>query len=170
MRLNLLLAVALAVPGTAVAQRIVEVPSSEVDVVKPEDLYSRTPDRWHLARELWQGDDPCTPTQCEAGYTSGNLVVSAEHNGTSVIVTAAWRGCSATAYSELDIGDEASKGERKKIAKQVQRVVKGLGKTCKVETMPEVAPLTGDWLFPVVAGEAEAALAAPARTIRRSVG
>ena len=65
--------------------------------------------------------------------------------------TAAWRGCSSTAYSELDIGDEASKGERKKIAKQVQRVVKGLGKTCKAE-MPEVAPLAGDWLYPAAAG------------------
>jgi len=150
MRLPLLLAFALAVPGAAFAQRIVEVPSSEVDVAKPEDLYARAPDRWHLARALWRGDEPCTPTQCEAGYTSGDLAVSAERNGPSVIVTATWRGCSATAYSQLDIGDNVSKGERKKIAKQVQRVVKGLGKTCKAE-MPEVAPLTGDWLFPALA-------------------
>jgi hypothetical protein len=148
MRLHLLLVVALASPGTAFAQRIVEVPASEANAAKPEDLYSRAPDRWHLARELWQGDDPCTGAQCEAGYTTGDLVVSAERNGPSVTITASWRGCSSTAYSVLDIGDNASKGERKKIAKQVQRVVKGLGKTCKVETMPVVAPLTGDWLFP----------------------
>ena len=141
---------ALAVAEPGVAQRIIEVPSSEVDVAKPEDLYARAPDRWHLARELWRGDEPCTATQCEAGYTSGDLAVSAERNGPSVIVTAAWRGCSATAYSQLDIGDTASKGERKKIAKQVQRVVKGLGKTCKAD-MPVVAPLTGDWLFPETA-------------------
>lgn len=151
MRLPFLIAAALASAAAPVgAQRIVEVPASEVDVAKPEDLYDRAPDRWHLARELWQGDDPCSETQCEAGYTAGNLVVSAERNGPSVIITAAWRGCSATAFSDLDIGDEASKGERKKIAKQVQRVVKGLGKTCKAE-MPEVAPLTGDWLFPEAA-------------------
>lgn len=148
LRLCLMLTVALAMPGVAFAQQIVEVPASEVDVAKPEDLYSRTPDRWHLARELWQGDEPCSETQCEAGYTSGDLAVSAERNGPSVTITAAWRGCSATAYSQLDLGETASKGERKKIAKQVQRVVKGLGKTCKVETMPVVAPLTGDWLFP----------------------
>ena len=149
MRLPLLIAIAsgaAAVP--AGAQRVVEVPSNEVDVAKPEDLYSRPPDRWHLARELCQGDDPCTETQCEAGYTTGDLAVSAERNGPSITITAAWRGCSATAYSQLDVGETASKGERKKIAKQVQRVVKGLGKTCKVETMPVVAPLTGDWLFP----------------------
>jgi hypothetical protein len=157
MRLPFLIAAALASAAAPVgAQRIVEVPASEVDVAKPEDLYDRAPDRWHLARELWQGDDPCSETQCEAGYTAGNLVVSAERNGPSVIITAAWRGCSATAYSELDIGEQASRGERKKIAKQVQRVVKGLGKTCKAE-MPEVAPLTGDWLFPEVAGPEAAA-------------
>lgn len=161
MRLRLKLAVALVAtgiaPGTAFAQRIVEVPAAEVDVAKPEDLYSLPPGQWHLARHLWQGSEPCTATQCEAGYTAGDLVVSAERDGPSVTITAAWRGCSATAYSQLDIGDEASKGERKKIAKQVQRVVKGLGKSCKAE-IPEVAPLTGDWLFPAVAesGEAEA--------------
>jgi len=141
--------VAIAVPGTAAAQRIVEVPASEANVARPEDLYGQTPGQWHLARQLWQGNDPCTPTQCEAGYTVGDLVVSAERDGPSVTITASLRSCSSTAYSQLDIGDNASKGERKKIAKQVQRVVKGLGKTCKVE-MPEVAPLTGDWLFPAV--------------------
>ena len=155
MRPWLIFAVVLAAPLPALAQRVVEVPASEVDVAKPEDLYSRAPDRWHLAHRLWQGDDPCTETQCEAGYTSGNLAVSVERDGQIVTVTAALRGCSATAFSELDIGDKASKGERKKIAKQVQRVVKGLGKTCKAE-MPEVAPLTGDWLFPPAA---EAAVA-----------
>jgi len=131
----------------ASAQRIVEVPTSEANVAKPEDLYRRAPDRWHLGRELWRGDDPCNETQCEAGYTSGDLAVSAERNGPSVNITAAWRGCASTAYSQIDIGETASKGERKKIAKQVQRVVKGLGKTCEAE-MPVVAPLTGDWLFP----------------------
>ena len=147
MRSTLLIFALMALSGTALAQRIVEIPAGDVNVTKPEDLYSRAPDRWHLGRQLWQGDEPCTPTQCEAGYTSGNLAVSAERNGPSVTITATWRGCSATAFSELDVGDKASSGERKKIAKQVTRVVKGLGKTCKAE-MPAVAPLAGDWLFP----------------------
>lgn len=151
MRLGLMLALAFAAPNAALAQRIVEVPASEVDVAKPEDLYSLPPGRWHLARQLWRGSEPCSATQCEAGYTTGDLVVSAERDGSGVTITAAWRGCSSTAYSQLDIGDEASKGERKKIARQVQRVVEGLGKTCKTE-MPEVTPLTGDWLFPAPEG------------------
>jgi hypothetical protein len=153
MRCCLLSVLVLVAPGPAVAQRVVEVPSNEVDVAKPEDLYSRAPDRWHLARHLWQGDEPCTASQCEAGYTSGDLAVSAERDGPTVTISAAWRGCSATAYSQLDIGETASKGERKKIAKQVQRVVKGLGKACQAE-MPVVAPLTGDWLFPAPAESA----------------
>jgi hypothetical protein len=155
MRLCLTLAVALVATGPAFAQRIVEVPASEANVVRPEDLYSMPPGRWHVARQLWRGSEPCTPAQCEAGYTVGDLVVSAEHDGQKVFIVASWRGCSSTAYSELDIGDEASKGERKKIAKQVGRVVKGLGKTCKVE-LPEVAPLTGDWLFPAAEPEVTA--------------
>ena len=153
MRLPFVIVATIAAAAAPVAaQRIVEVPSGDVDVAKPDDLYALAPDRWHLARQLWRGDEPCTETQCEAGYTSGDLVVSAERDGPGVTITAAWRGCSATAYSQLDIGDTASKGERKKIAKQVARVVKGLGKTCEAE-MPEVAPLTGDWLFPIPPGD-----------------
>ena len=152
MRLWIMLAAALVAAGAAPepvrAQRIVEVPASETDAVKPEDLYSLPPGRWHLARHLWQGSEPCTATQCEAGYTAGDLVVSAERDGPSVTITAAWRGCASPAFSTLDIGENASKGERKKIAKQVQRVLKGLGKTCEAE-LPEVAPMTGDWLYPV---------------------
>lgn len=145
---RLILAAALIVPAPLHAQRIVAVSASEVDVTKPEDLYAREPNRWHLARQLWQGDEPCTATQCEAGYTAGDLALSVERDGPTVTITASMRTCSSTAFSELDIGDKASKGERKKIAKQAARVVKGLGKTCDLD-MPEVAPFAGDWLFPV---------------------
>ena len=146
MRWALLMALSIAaVP--AQAQRIVELQPGEVDLTRPNDLYDLEPGRWHLARQLWQGNDPCTPTECEAGYTSGDLVVSAEHSGSKVTIIAALRGCASSAFSELDIGDTASKSERKRIAKQVQRVVKGLGKTCKVSP-PTVVALTGDWLFP----------------------
>jgi len=149
MRWSLLIAI-LFVAAPAGAQRIVELEPGEVDLTRPNDLYELEPGRWHLARQLWAGNDPCSPTQCEAGYTSGDLVVSAEHNGGKVTIIAALRGCASSAFSELDIGDRASGSERKRIAKQVQRVVKGLGKTCKV-TPPAVVALTGDWLFPAAA-------------------
>lgn len=147
MRKTWLVAAALGVGTAALAQEIVEIPASEVDVAKPDDLYKLAPGRWHLARQLWAGSEPCSPTQCEAGFTSGDLVVSAEHSSGKVTIVAALRGCPSTAFSELEVGDKASKSERSKIAKQVQRVIKGLGKTCKV-TPPAVPALTGDWLFP----------------------
>lgn len=147
MRMTWLIAAALGVGTGVLAQEIVEIPASEVDVSKPEDLYKLEPGRWHLARQLWAGSEPCSPTQCEAGFTSGDLVVSAEHNAGTVTIIAALRGCPSTAFSELDVGDKASKSERGKVAKQVQRVVKGLAKTCKI-TPPVVPALAGDWLFP----------------------
>ena len=144
------LALAAAAAGSAVqAQRIVELSASEAaGVQRPEDLYQLEPGRWHIGRQLWQGDEPCTATQCEAGYTQGDLVVSAYHNADKVFIIAAWRPCAANAFSELDIGDKASNGERRKVGKQVERVLRGLGKTCKITT-PTVPTLTGDWLFPV---------------------
>jgi len=144
-------ALVLAATGAAQAQRIVELPASEAaGVQRPEDLYQLEPGRWHLGKQLWQGDEPCTATQCEAGYTQGDLVVSAYHNADKVFIIAAWRPCAANAFSELDIGDRASSSERRKIGKQVERVLRGLGKTCKM-TVPTVPALTGDWLFPAVA-------------------
>jgi hypothetical protein len=147
MRVPWPIAAALVAGSMAQAQKIVEVPASEANVSRPEDLYTLEPGRWHLARQLYAGDEACTPTECEAGYTSGDLAVSVYRKDAKVFVVAVWRQCPANAFSELDIGDSASKSERKKIAKQVQTVVKALGKSCKVAP-PTVSALTGDWLFP----------------------
>jgi hypothetical protein len=152
-------AFALAAAGSALhAQRIVEVPASEANVTRPEDLYQLEPGRWHLARQLWQGDEPCTATECEAGFTQGDLVVSAYHKADKVFIIAAWRPCASPAFSELDIGDKASSSEKRKVGKQVERVLRGLGKTCKIAT-PTVPALTGDWLFPSPAAAAQATTA-----------
>jgi len=74
----LIVATFAAAAASAGAQRVVEVPASDIDVAKPEDLYSLPPGRWHLGRQLWQGSDPCTATQCEAGFTAGALVISGD--------------------------------------------------------------------------------------------
>ena len=63
MRVSWFASLALCLAGAAAAQEIVPIPSSEVDVSKPEDLYKLEPGRWHLARQLWAGTEPCTPTQ-----------------------------------------------------------------------------------------------------------
>jgi len=141
------IALALAAAGAAQAQRIVEVPASQANVTRPEDLYQLEPGRWHLARQLWQGDEPCIATECEAGFTQGDLAVSAYHKADKVFIIAAWRPCASPAFSELDIGDRASSSERRKVGKQVARVLRGLAKTCKIAE-PTVPALAGDWLFP----------------------
>jgi hypothetical protein len=148
MRIAWVIAVSLATAGSALqAQRIVEVPASQANVTRPEDLYQLEPGRWHLARQLWTGDEACTATECEAGFTQGDLVVSAYHTMDKVFIIAAWRSCASPAFSELDIGDKVSSGERRKVGKQVERVLRGLEKTCKI-TAPTVPALAGDWLFP----------------------
>jgi hypothetical protein len=163
MRFAWAIALALAAAGSAAqAQRIVEVPASQASVTRPEDLYQLEPGRWHVGRQLWQGDEPCTSLECEAGFTQGDLVVSAYHKADKVFIIAAMRTCASPAFSELDIGDKASSSERRKVGKQVERVVRGLGKTCKM-TMPTVPALAGDWLFPAVAAPAATSGVSPPR-------
>jgi hypothetical protein len=113
-------------------------------VTRPEDLYQLEPGRWHVARQLWLGDEPCNATECEAGYTQGDLVVSAYHKADKVFIIASLRSCASPAFSELDIGERASNSERRRVGKQVERVLRGLGKTCKMTT-PNVprSPATG---------------------------
>jgi len=144
------IALAFAAAGAAQAQRIVEVPASEANVTRPEDLYQLEPGRWHLGKQLWQSDEPCTSIECEAGFTQGDLVVSAYHKADKVFIIASMRTCASPAFSELDIGDKVSSSERRRVGKQVERVLSGLGKTCKMTT-PTVPALTGDWLFPAAA-------------------
>jgi hypothetical protein len=138
----------LALPAMAHAQEIVKLPpGSGSNVTRPDDLFALPPDQWHFARQLWQGSEPCTVDQCEAGFTSGDLVISVEHAGKFVRIIAGLRTCEATAHSEMEPGKKPGKSTRKRVAKQVGTVVKGLGKTCKV-TMPAVAPLDVALLFP----------------------
>lgn len=132
----------------AQAQEIIKLPKgSATDVSRPDDLFGLPPGQWHFAKHLWQGPDPCTEEQCEAGFTSGDLVVSAEHSGKNVRIIAGLRNCTATAFSEMESGKKPGKSTRKRIAKQIPNVVKGLGKSCKV-TLPEVPPLDAALLFP----------------------
>jgi hypothetical protein len=148
MRLPLLIAATLAVAAApAGAQRIVEVPASEVDVARPEDLYSRAPDRWHLARELWRGDDPA-PTRSARPATPRAISRSAPSE-TAHRSRSPHRGAAAgsTAYSQLDIGERAVQGRAQEDRQAGPARGQGLGKTCKAEC-PKSRPLTGDWLFP----------------------
>jgi hypothetical protein len=141
-----LIASAVAMP--LYAQTIEEIPSSKAPTVyRPDDLFQLPAGQWRYARHLWQGSDPCLEDQCEAGFTSGNLVLSVEHSKGWVRVIAGFKNCAPVAFSEIETGKAPSRYSRSKVEKQVARVVKGAAKTCKV-TAPPVANLSVASMFP----------------------
>ena len=148
MRLMLIVPVLSLLTAPSLAQEIVKVPASEAPTVgRPDDLFALPPGQWHYAKQLWSGNEPCDATQCEAGFTSGDLVISVERSDKFARLIAGFRNCEAVAFSEMEPGNKPGKYARKKINKQVKHVVKGLAKSCNA-TAPEVADLDAALLFP----------------------
>ena len=142
---------ALLTSAAAAAQEIVEVPASTAKVSRPDDLFALPPGQWHMAKSLAQGSEPCASDQCEAGFTSGDLVVSVEHAKEFVRIIAGFRGCERTAYTETEVGSKPGKPTFGRVSKQVKQVVKGLSKTCNM-TAPAVPKLEVAQMFPKAAG------------------
>lgn len=132
---------------SAIGQQVVKIPQSQSQISRPDDLFDLTPGQWHFAKRLWEGASPCTSTECEGGYTSGDLVISAEHSGQFVRIIAGFRNCEAVGHSEVEVGNKPGKSSFKRVRKQVDRVVKGVAKTCKL-TAPTVGPFEAAQLFP----------------------
>ena len=133
------------------AQEIVEVPASRANVGRPDDLFNLPPGQWHVAKSLAGGADPCVSDQCEAGFTSGDLVVSVEHSKDFVRIIAGLKGCERTAYSEVEVGSKPGKPTFGRVSKQVDRVLKGLGKQCGM-AVQAVPKLEAAQLFPKAGG------------------
>ena len=132
----------------SLAQEIVKVDAKEAPTVsRPDDLFTLPPGQWHYAKQLWSGNEPCDDKHCEAGFTSGDLVISVERSEKYARLIAGFRNCEAVAFSEMEPGNKPGKYNRKKISKQVKNVVKGLAKSCNT-TAPEVANLDAALLFP----------------------
>ena len=130
------------------AQGIVKVPQSDSRAVsRPDDLFTLSPDQWHVSKRLWEGPAPCTPEQCEAGFTSGDIVVSAERSGEFIRIIAGFRGCEAVGSSEVEVGTRPGKPTFGRVREQINRVVKGVSKTCKLAA-PTVPVLDVPQLFP----------------------
>ena len=151
MHSRLIPALALTLASAVQAQEIVEVPASKANVSRPDDLFALPPGQWHMAKSVALGSDPCVSDQCEAGFTSGDLVVSVEHAKDFVRIIAGFKGCERTAYSETEVGSKPGKPTFGRVAKQVEQVVKGLAKTCKM-TAPDVPELEVAQLFPKAGG------------------
>jgi hypothetical protein len=138
-------------PAAAQAQEIVEVPASKANVARPDDLFNLPPGQWQFAKSISGGSEPCVADQCEAGFTSGDLVVSVEHSKDFVRIIAGLKGCERTPYSEVEVGSKPGKPTFGRVSKQVDRVLKGLGKQCNV-TVPTVPKLEAAQLFPKAGG------------------
>ena len=113
----------------------------------PDDLFNLPPGSWAFAKQLWKGNEPCTADQCEAGYTSGELVVSVERSKKYVRVVGGFRGCESVAWNELEIGTKASSGESKVVGKRIKKIVATSAKYCKVPVVT-VPTLDARQLFP----------------------
>lgn len=141
-----LLAAVLAAPATA--QHIEKIAASKAPTVyRPDDLFQLPPGQWHYAEHLWQGSAPCVLDQCEAGFTSGDLVVSVEHSKGYVRVIAGFRNCGPVAFSEIETSKSPDRYLRSHVESQLKRVVKGAAKSCSV-TAPPVANLSVSSMFP----------------------
>jgi hypothetical protein len=136
------------------ANQVEEVPGNTPEApALPEDLFRLPPGTWAFARQLWKGSDPCTADGCEAGYTSGDLVVSVERSKAYVRIVAGFRGCVSVSWNEYEVGDKPSSGDTKAIAKRIQKSVETSAKYCKAQA-PSVAALDARQLFPIKAPEA----------------
>jgi len=149
MLVHLSIAIALAsIACGAGGQTIVKVPQSEAkSVSRPDDLFNLPPGQWHFSKAHWESPAPCTPTQCEAGFTADNLVISAEHAGEYVRIIAGLRGCESVGFSEVEVGTKPGKPTFGRVRKQVERVVKGVSRTCNLAA-PQVPSLDAAQLFP----------------------
>jgi hypothetical protein len=141
---------ALVIASPVFAQKIEEVAASKAPTVyRPDDLFQLPAGQWHMSKHLWQGSDPCTEEQCEAGFTSGDLVLSVEHSKDWVRVMAGFRNCAPVAFSEVETGNKPASYVRSHLSDQIKRVVKGSAKTCKM-TAPDVAKLDVKTMFPAM--------------------
>ena len=132
----------------ALAQHIEKIEASRApSVYRPDDLFELAPNQWHYAQHLWEGSAPCSDDQCEAGFTSGDLVLSVEHSKGWVRIMAGFRNCAPVAFSELETSKSPGRYSRSKVEKQMSQVVKGAAKSCKV-TAPAVANINVASMFP----------------------
>jgi len=149
MRVQLLCALAaLSAPAAGLAQEIVKVPVSKANVSRPDDLFNLPPGQWFVAKQLWQGGrEPCDADGCEAGFNSGDLVISVEHAKGFVQVVAGFKECESVGFSEVEVGSKADSYERSRVSDLVKKVVKGLEKTCSRKA-PSVPKLDVAAMFP----------------------
>ena len=148
MRLFIIFAAAMSgTASAAMSQEIVEVPASQAGVSLPEDIFGLPSGQWYVSKQVSQGNAPCNSEACEAGFHSGDFVMSVEHAGKFVQVIAGFRGCPAVAFQELETGFRPGKSKRGELSNLIRKVAKAAEKSCKREAI-DVPKLDVASLFP----------------------
>jgi hypothetical protein len=152
MRTRILSAAALSLIATPIAaQDIVKVKASEANVARPDDIFGLPAGQWYVAKAVTQGTEPCTAEACEAGFNSGDLVISVEHANEYTRVIAGFRGCEAVAFQEAQTGIKPSSSQRGEVSHLLKKVVKAAEKSCNVKA-PSVPKLDVKSLYPAKSG------------------
>ena len=149
MRTVLIAAALLSVP--AAAQEIVKVKASEANVSRPDDMFALPPGQWFVSKLISQGNEPCTVDACEAGFNSGDLVISVEHAKDYTRVIAGFRGCEAVAFQEAHTGNKPGSSARGEVSHLLKKVVKAAEKSCNAKA-PSVPKLDIKSLYPAKSG------------------
>jgi len=152
MRTQILCTAAIALVATPIAaQEIVKVKASEANVARPDDIFGLPAGQWYVAKAVTQGTEPCTAEACEAGFNSGDLVISVEHANEWTRVIAGFRGCEAVAYQEAQTGIKPGSSQRGDVSHLLKKVVKAAEKSCGKKA-PSVPKLDVKSLFPAKSG------------------
>ncbi|MCL6682490.1 hypothetical protein [Sphingomonas alba] len=149
-RLNALAALTL-ITSPAGSQEIVKVKASEANVARPDDIFSLPAGQWYVAKAVTQGTEACTIEACEAGFNTGDLVISVEHANEYTRVIAGFRGCEAVAFQEAQTGIKPSSSQRGEVSHLLKKVVKAAEKSCGVKA-PSVPKLDVKSLYPAKSG------------------
>ena len=128
-------------------QELVQVPESQAGVILPVDIFDLPAGQWFVAKQVSQGAEACSADACEAGFNSGDLVLSVEHAKEFVRVIAGFRGCDRVAFQEVETGMRPNSAKRGRVSDLIRDVVKGAEKSCKVKA-PVVPKLDVRSLFP----------------------
>ncbi|QIK96117.1 hypothetical protein G7076_06340 [Sphingomonas sp. HDW15A] len=152
MRIQIIATAALVLGSAAAgAQEIVKVKASEANVSRPDDMFALPPGQWFVSKLISQGNEPCTPDACEAGFHSGDLVVSVEHAKEWTRVIAGFRNCEAVAFQEAQTGNRPGSAARGEVSNLLKKVVKAAEKSCSARA-PEVPKLDIKSLYPAKVG------------------
>ena len=135
----------------AAAQDIVKVKASEANVARPDDVFGLPAGQWYVAKAVTQGNEPCTAEACEAGFNSGDLVISVEHASEYTRVIAGFRGCEAVAFQEAQTGIKPGASQRGEVSHLLKKVVKAAEKSCNLKA-PSVPKLDVKSLYPAKGG------------------